>query len=406
MSQTLTAYEGAAETPAPSDSGRSAEEFSALVHTIYDATANAQQWPRVIEAVARSLGAHKGMLFTPFFAPQDGGFAVPWRIAEEELQLWATKYIEHDVWKHGIVAKDLWHEGRVLLDEDMAPREVLLASVIYRELLVGMQISRICAGIVLEGAAGLPGTALVVYRGPDAPAFSETDRAWMLLLVPHLSRALGLMHMLDALHLRLSSLQASLDRLDFGVVLLGAHDKVVHLNAAAQRAIKRADGLHLDDTHRLRATTVQTNTPSLTDWLQSRAGDSHSLERPAAHFSDDFVVNRAGGGTYSVQHSALPADSGWAAQGHSVSAVLFITDPAAAQLPDAARLVKLYGLTPAQAQVACALARGASYKQAAKDLNISDHTVASHVKEIYTKTRVNRQADLVRNIMALGRVSV
>jgi DNA-binding CsgD family transcriptional regulator len=396
----------ATHPPVLGESDRSAKDLSALIHAIYDATARPEQWPQVVETVARSVGADKGLLFTSFVGPQDGGFAFPWQIPETALQLWASKYIDHDIWRERAVQKNLWREGNVALDGDLVPQDELRATVFYREFLSTMQIGRACFGVVLGGAPGLPSAALSVFRDFDAPAFSEADRTWMRLLVPHLSRALGLMHRLDALHLRLSSLEASLDRLDFGVVLLGAHDKVLHLNAAAQRAIQRADSLHLDDENRLRATPMQTDAPSLADWLQSRAEDFLSLEQPAAHFSDDFVVNRAGGGTYSVQHSALPADSGWAAQGHSVSAVLFITDPAAAKLPDAARLVSLYGLTPAQAQVACALARGASYKQAARELNISDHTVASHVKEIYTKTRVNRQADLMRNIMALGRVSI
>jgi DNA-binding CsgD family transcriptional regulator len=389
------------------DSGRTAEELSALVHQIYEAATQAHLWPSVTQSIAQSLQGNSGLMFTPYTNPQDGGFVFPWQITEAQLQLWASKYIDHDVWAAGAMQQNIWAEGVVLVDEDMAPRATLRQSVFYREFLSTMNVGRVCVGMIFAGAPGLPFTAVSVYRAWDDPAFSPADVAWMRLLVTHLSRSLGLMHRLDAMHLQISSLLASLDRLEFGVALLNAHDKVLHLNSAAQRVLKRRDGLYQNAQDRLDAQGVRAPFHSLSSWLKGLRDGMQHTEHAMAHFSEDFVIQRDDGlRTYSVQQSSLPASSGWAARSEAVRTVLFITDPQATQLPDAARLTSLYGLTPAQALVTYELMRGASYKQAAKNLDISDHTVASHVKEIYQKTKVNRQSDLVRNLMSLGKVAV
>ena len=81
---------------------------------------------------------------------------------------------------------------------------------------------------------------------------------------------------------------------------------------------------------------------------------------------------------------------------------VFITDPQAVQLPSTERLGELYGLTPAEAKVACEFAKGNSYRQVAQGLNISEDTVRAHVKHIYPKTRVNRQSDLVRLVFSMS----
>lgn len=387
----------------PVGSKRSAEELSALTHQIYEAATQTDLWPRVTQAIAQSLNARNGLIFTPLTNPQEGGFIFPWQITEEKLQLWASKYIEHDIWSAGVSQKGLWLEGNVLVDEEMVSRDVFRESIFYREFLSSIGIGRVCVGIVFQGSPGLPATAASVYRDIDDPAFSEADVAWMRLLVPHLSRSLGLMHRLNAMHLHVSSLLASLDRLYFGVALLDAYDKVIHLNQAAQGALRRNDGLHQTVQGKLDAKGMRAPFHSLSRWLDERRSDQFD----APHFSEDFVIQRLNSAkTYSVQYSALPIRSGWVAEGETVRTVLFITDPQATQLPDAARLSSLYGLTPAQVQVTYELMRGISYKQAAKNLHISDHTVASHVKEIYQKTKVNRQSDLIRNLMSLGKVAV
>lgn len=384
---------------------RTAAGFSRLMHLIYEAAVHPARWPQAVAAVAASVGANKGLLFTPYLGPQDGGLVFPWNLSEADLQLWATRYIEHDIWAAAALERGLDREGAVYVDEDLVPRATLEQSVFFREFLCGIGIGRLCTGFVLAGSPGLPATALSLFRPVEAPPFSRDDQAWLRLLVPHLSRALGVMHRLDTGRLRTASLLSALDRLSFGVALLNQRQEVLHLNEAARTAIARDDGLTLNGQGQLDTRHRRPGTPSLPQWMKTvQALDAHE----PAHFSESFSVVRHGTAErqYALQCSPLSPSQAWATEGEAASFVVFITDPAAVQLPETTRLSQIYGFTEAQARVARTLAGGSSYKAAARQLGISEETVRSHVKEIYAKARVNRLPDLVRSLMSQGQVAV
>lgn len=56
------------------------------------------------------------------------------------------------------------------------------------------------------------------------------------------------------------------------------------------------------------------------------------------------------------------------------------------------------GLTPREIDLLRAFAAGRSYKEAARDLGISPHTVGNHVKSIYRKLEVRTRGDALRVI--------
>ncbi|MBK6652077.1 MAG: hypothetical protein IPG42_21805 [Betaproteobacteria bacterium] len=51
--------------PGTAQTGRSAEELSDLLHLIYGAASDSQQWSAVLQAVIASLKGRSGMLYTP-----------------------------------------------------------------------------------------------------------------------------------------------------------------------------------------------------------------------------------------------------------------------------------------------------------------------------------------------------
>ncbi len=62
-------------------------------------------------------------------------------------------------------------------------------------------------------------------------------------------------------------------------------------------------------------------------------------------------------------------------------------------------LITTFDLTPAEAQVAKALAQGSTLQQIASEFEVSRTTVAYHVRNIFSKTGTNRQAELVVTIL-------
>jgi len=312
------------------DSTRRLEQFSGLVHQIYAASAEPGRWSDTVGAIAQAMGAIRALLFTPFVGPGSSGLLFPWRIEESALAVWGSRYINHDIWAQSAQHKGLWQEGMVALDQDLVSQEELLASVFYREFLSTIGIGRVCVGFVFEGAPGLPSTALSVFRGPEDP-FGAPERELMRLLVPHLSRSLGLMHRLNQAHYQIESLRAALNRLSVGVFLLDRSLQVIYANTAGQLALDRQDGLALDPARRLTAGGVQRKDGlRLQDWLTALIG---LPEVQRGSFSSAFEVARKNpSDTYSVQCCTFePSDP--LVMGEGACHIVFVTDPRRVDLP-------------------------------------------------------------------------
>ena len=383
----------------------SAEELSALLHRIYGAATEPQQWGSVLAEVVRSMQGITGLLYTPFLPPQNNGLLHTLNIPAEKTMLWATKYLEHDVWVNRSMAMGLAVQGAVVIDSDVCTEEELVVSEIYRNLFSSLNIGRFCSGVVFDTSAdGMPATAITAHRSLSDPPFTEQDRAWLALLLPHLSRSLGLMFRLDSARLHASSLLTGLDGLALGVLLLNQRGQVVHANVACQQALARQDGLVCDNQGRLNGDSVMLGVADLATWLEHQRSPT-TVE--VTHFAQAYLVRRSGAGkVYSVQCCPLNAAQAWRVNDEPIGSVVFVADPDALVLPSANRLTDLYGLTPAQAQIARILAQGKSTKEAARDLGISPETVHAHTSQVYQKLRIHSQVDLVRCILTLGQASI
>src|SRR6185437_9215067 len=84
------------------------------------------------------------------------------------------------------------------------------------------------------------------------------------------------------------------------------------------------------------------------------------------------------------------------------AAIVFVADPDSAPRTAQDQLRNLYRLTPAEAAVAMAIARGEGLQAVADELEISLTTARTHLQHVFEKTETRRQAELVRLIVASG----
>ncbi len=98
---------------------------------------------------------------------------------------------------------------------------------------------------------------------------------------------------------------------------------------------------------------------------------------------------------------ALPDTRGGVQSTDDYAAMLIISDPAHRHSLAPKMLESLFGLTPTEAQIATAFARGSSTGDIARDFNISTTTVAFHKRNLFDKTQTRRQADLVALLLSL-----
>ncbi|MGU4703690.1 helix-turn-helix transcriptional regulator, partial [Burkholderia cepacia] len=135
------------------------------------------------------------------------------------------------------------------------------------------------------------------------------------------------------------------------------------------------------------------------------------------------VLAERTGSTPSVAHAiAVPRPSGKPRLGVLIRAVplsewsednprrpacaIFIRDAERKSQASHEIVRKLFDLTPAETALALALVNGQTLEEAADELAISKNTARSHLRAIFSKTGVTRQATLVRlllnSVLSLG----
>lgn len=175
----------------------------------------------------------------------------------------------------------------------------------------------------------------------------------------------------------------ALDRLAIGVVLLNANGGVVHANPLA-RCLSDEVGI------------------ALSGGVTASGKDGRKLSALVAALISDERVAPAGlrldnGCHLMVLGMSLPARAH-----HDDAVAMLILSSGDSQPPlDNAILGQLFDLTPMEAQVACLLAEGLRRNQIADRLAISDTTVAFHLRNIFAKTGVQRQAELVALVLSV-----
>ncbi|MCC5978610.1 MAG: response regulator [Salinarimonas sp.] len=174
---------------------------------------------------------------------------------------------------------------------------------------------------------------------------------------------------------------AVLDAIATGVVLLGPGGAVLHANPAASQLIGRLGAAA--DPKRL---PTGFGGAALRDLLDR----GERASRDGAAFSGAAALDAAGG---QIMAMAV-ALSGEGGDGQSRLA-LFLVDTANRTRLSDAMLAQLFGLTPTESAVAGRLAAGERLDAIAAALGISQTTVSFHLRNIFGKTRTNRQADLI-----------
>lgn len=76
-------------------------------------------------------------------------------------------------------------------------------------------------------------------------------------------------------------------------------------------------------------------------------------------------------------------------------AIVAIVDPAIRPRPTEEALVNAFQLTPAEARLAARMAQGTSLETVANELHIARETARNHLKAVFGKLNVSRQAELV-----------
>jgi DNA-binding CsgD family transcriptional regulator/PAS domain-containing protein len=217
------------------------------------------------------------------------------------------------------------------------------------------------------------------------------------VLARHLQRAFGIAHRVQATSTRAAQLEAMFERLAVGCLLINASGRLILANAAAEALLRRNEPLRLAGG-RVWADTAANRSKweRLLSGLGSRAGPCQGTA---------VTLETADGASLRLLAVPLkPARSdalGFAPPSLHLGLVT-ICDPTPLPSDAGATLQRLFGLTPAEANLAIAVFGGESLHEYADRHERSLNTIKTHLRGIFAKTGTNRQAELVRKLAGLA----
>lgn len=244
---------------------------------------------------------------------------------------------------------------------------------------------------------GVRPVSLSIFGEPTASPLGARAQRLVQLLVPHISRALGVQLRLRDAELRVAATTAALDRLAAPIVLLGQSAEVLFANRSAHDLIAAGGGLRVHEQ-------------GGADYLH--AADAHSehalqaaialsLDRRSTrvpHFSKAVELLRPSDRLpLYANFCPVPLRNSFAA---GTVAIGFLYDPSQPVALDAHLLSAVYRLTQAEIRISQALCSGRPPREIAGSLGIGLSTVRTHLSRILAKTGTHRQADLVRLLHA------
>ena len=171
---------------------------------------------------------------------------------------------------------------------------------------------------------------------------------------------------------------------DNGAITLDGNGFVVDMNAAAQ--------VILDDNVKIRDRRIVLRDSKSRGRLKEAIDSLRVTPRLNPPITDPIIVPRTD--KLPVILRIKPC-SGTQGEAGGARFVMTLNALGPRPGPAAPTLAKIFGLTPAEAKLACIIARGASPDIAARELKISRETARNQLKSVFAKTGTHRQSALV-----------
>jgi DNA-binding CsgD family transcriptional regulator/PAS domain-containing protein len=278
---------------------------------------------------------------------------------------------------------------------DLGGQDLLEKTRVWRELYLPFNIGD-SVGVALERQPEFA-NILMLGRRADQPSFSPADLKALGAMLPHLARAWRVKRALAEMESKVGTLRFVLDRLDRAIVVAGPDGEVRFANRAANALLSRGDQLDA------RQGRLYAKRPQRTDKLLALIRGAAETGIGAGNVAVDALAIPSSDDNPPLAIVAEPlAPAHGGALGHAAEpgAILFIGDSEATNRPSAERLGVVYGLTPAEARLTALIVDGQGVASAAEALGVSPNTVKYHLKTVFGKVGVSRQAELVRRVLA------
>jgi DNA-binding CsgD family transcriptional regulator len=340
-------------------------------------------WSGALETLADETGSFGAILFSASDTPFPG-LPMSERMKESHEVYFRDGWYLRDERYRGLPT--LVRDG-IFDDLDIMDADAIKRHPYYQEFLTPLGLS----GFVgIKVASGDDLWCISLQRTTTADPFSPQDKRKLAGLSQQLSAAAAV-----ARALGLAAGNGALEAFEFSgtaSVLLNARGEVVLTNPAAERLLGKGV--------RIVGKRLVANDSGATATLDRAL--NRLLWNPAgAALTAPIALPRETGSPLLVYALKL---STWAANPFAPGrTIVVLVDPDDRHRPPAHALQASFGLTPAEARLASRLASGEGLDRIADELAIAKETARHHLKSIFAKTGVGRQAELVALFASLLR---
>jgi len=365
-----------------------------LLQVIYESCLEPERWEVAIRRIAEAVGADGGHLLLwdersagPLYSRHVGG------ASPHADRLYAEYYGAIDPRRRYVMTRPVgeWVGCHQVCDDQFVAR-----SEFYQDYMIPTVGCRYMTGVRLAAEDGRHALLALGRRpGSEAKPFEEADLGPIRALTPHLALA-------AQLHSRLSWLQArsrlhdeALDRLSMAVVVVDRDGATHYVNRAAE-------GLLEDPAGPLACTSGR---------LVPRSGRHtcrfEALVRAAADRAEGGALSLPSGGGKKASHCIfvpLSPDRKWSGAWVRPMTMILLADAQSGCQVDLGVLQALFRLTPSEARLAAALASGMTLEAVASGSGVSVFTARAHLRAVFSKVGVNRQAELAAVMERLAQV--
>jgi DNA-binding CsgD family transcriptional regulator len=232
--------------------------------------------------------------------------------------------------------------------------------------------------------------SIALHRPQHRPDFSPETFERFAGIVPHMQRMAQLRRRLSAAEKRATIGFAAVDALAFAAVICTAGGGVVFANAAA-RALSADKGLALGGQE-----------AGLRALLPAETAALRSLVRSAASGGSGGAMRLTGSDGAVLLALVSPLPPVYAEAGSPARLALVAIKPSSASPSFGHAVLKaLFGLSPAETELASLLVAGRSIEEIAMERRVSPATARTQLRNIFAKTGAESQKDLVGLLASL-----
>lgn len=285
--------------------------------------------------------------------------------------------------------------GSLLLCHEHFDRRYVARSEFFQDYLLPLGLHYLLGtGNLVPNEMGV--VQLGFHRPVGRPPFSKAQAARLAQVVPHLMRALRLMRQSGALICGRAIAQAGLENSQLGVFALSATGKLEYANQRGVSLLRRGIGVTQRAGY---LTAVKTTEQVLFESALRRA----ACGRPS-HIALRFETHTKEADWLCLTLLKLSEYSRHTLHQGNATVLCLATHVASQRTATGQQFMTLFGLTPAEARLARALAQNETLADYAAQNQLSLATVKSQLRHILAKTGTARQAQLIRLLTAIPAV--